>query len=84
MADLIRSGHRVFSPVLHSYALAKEFDLPGGWDFWRDYDLAILDFCHSLWVYKLPGWSRSVGVAAELAYAKDRGKPIAWIEMEDA
>lgn len=42
-------------------------------DAWRELDLGILSACSELRVLPLPGWSRSVGLAAEIDFAKSNG-----------
>ena len=80
---LINEGFYIFSPISHSHPIAKEVDLPGDWKFWEGYDRAIIAFCKGLYVFKLPGWEKSIGVAAEIKIAKEMGIPIEYIEYED-
>lgn len=78
-ADLLQAGRHVFSPIVYSHSLAERFSLPGSWDFWQRVDLEFIDRCDEVLVYQLPGWEESVGVQAEIAYAKEQGKPVCFL-----
>lgn len=77
-AILMEEGHTVFSPIAHSHAIADflpdavRFDH----DHWMRQDLAILALCDEMHVLPLPGWGQSRGVAAEIAFATERGIPV--------
>ena len=79
---LLRKGILIFSPISHMHAIAKDFDLNLGWDFWRDYDLTMLHICSKLIVYMQDGWIDSVGVIAEIRFAESIGIPIEYMEKE--
>lgn len=55
-------------------------DLPTDFEFWRQYDKAIISRCSELWVLTLPGWSESVGVAAEIEIANRLSIPVRYVE----
>ena len=74
-AALLRDGHLVYSPIAHSHPLAA-LGLPGDWAFWADHNRAMLERSSSLVVLQLPGWERSVGVAAEVEIARALGLPV--------
>lgn len=78
-AALIRAGAVVFSPICHSHALA-EHGLPNQWSFWERFDRAYLERCDLLVVLMLDGWKTSVGVQAEIAIARQLGKPVSYLE----
>lgn len=75
-AVLMKRGLKVFSPITHSHPIALVSDLPLHWEYWEDYDRAMLGKCHTVVVLMLDGWSRSPGVAAEFKIAKEMGIPI--------
>ncbi len=77
---LLTQGHKVFSPIVHSHPIAMLADLPLGWDFWWEYDLAILEHADEIWVLMLDGWDTSRGVKAEVEYMTERGRPVRYIE----
>lgn len=68
-AVLFQRGHRVFSPIAHSHAVAKLGRLALGWDFWREIDFEWIRMCGAIWVLGLHRWEESTGVRAELHYA---------------
>jgi len=81
-AALMRRGVAVFSPIAHSHAIAR-LGLPTDWAFWQRYDRAFLAWCDELWVLKLSGWESSVGVRAEMAIAREMGKPVRLVDPLD-
>ena len=75
-AKLIRGGVTVFSLITYTGALAEKDGLPGDWAFWKGLDEAFLRMCRVVYVLGLPGWKQSVGVAAEIALARELGMPV--------
>lgn len=82
-ASLIRSGHVVFSPIVHSHPLV-EHGLPLDWTWWERIDREFLVRCDEVIVLTLDGWEQSLGVAAEIRLAEELGKPVRYLEPEDA
>ena len=80
-AHLMRAGHVVFSPIVHSHPLTA-YGLPSEWSFWERCDRAFLERCDRLVVLTLDGWQRSVGVQAELRLAADLTKPVSFLDPE--
>jgi|SRR6516225_289064 hypothetical protein len=81
-ATLLRSGHCVFSPVVHSHPLVAH-GLPTGWAFWQHVDLEHLRWCDVVVVLMLEGWEESVGVQAEIRTARALGKPVRYLTLEE-
>ena len=79
-AALIRQGKTVFAPIAHSYGICA-YGLPGDWQFWRRHDRRYLDVCDEVVVLMLDGWRESVGVQAEIAIARECGKPITFLRV---
>ena len=73
--SLLRSGHVVYSPIVHSHPLVKH-GLPTDWAFWQQTDRELLRRCDEVIVLTLVGWRESIGVAAEIALARELGKPV--------
>lgn len=76
--SLLAAGVHVFSPIVYSHFLVGHQttgagSLAASWEFWREFDLSMLDKCDVLAVLQLPGWTYSVGVQAEIAEATVRG-----------
>jgi hypothetical protein len=81
-ARLMEQGCVVFAPIPHSHGIAEHLDDATRFDheFWLRQDLAILAHAELLVVLRLPGWERSKGVAREIAFAKERGIPMMWMD----
>lgn len=62
-----------FSPICHTHPIATVCKLPGHWEYWKQYDEAMLSRCNELWVLCIDGWETSKGVTAELELAKNLG-----------
>ena len=45
-------------------------------------NFAAIDHCSHLYVMMLPGWHKSIGVTAEITYAKKTGKEIVYLGMD--
>lgn len=67
---LTKQGFAVYSPILASHALT-DLGMPQSWDFWKPVDERLLGVCDTLYVAMIDGWQDSVGVTAEIAYAKE-------------
>ena len=81
-ADLMRAGYMVFSPIAHTHPIAK-YGLPKDWAFWSRCDRVLLERCDELWVVQMDGWDTSIGVQAEIAIAKELGKPVLYLEVNE-
>ena len=78
---LMNWGHAVFSPISHCHPIAEAHELPKEFDFWRKYDFSFIEsWATHLTVITLDGWKRSVGVLAELEYAREFELPIDYID----
>jgi nucleoside 2-deoxyribosyltransferase len=82
-AALLKAGFVVFSPIVHSHPLVA-FALPTGWDFWEPIDRAYLARCDEVVVLMLDGWRESTGVRAEIAVARELGKPVRFLGVDEA
>ena len=80
LAQFLRDGFHVYSPIVMCHPLAVEYELPKDHEFWQAFDRNMIDHAHELWVLMLPGWRESAGVTAEVAYALEIGLEV--IEME--
>ena len=83
-AKLINQGYYVFSPISMNHPIKLADDLPCLWEFWAAYDTAYLEVCNKMFVLKLPGWDKSVGVTAEIEIAKKLKIPIEYLEANFA
>jgi len=74
-AVLVGAGVHVFSPISHTHPILLAGELPHGWEYWEEYDRAVLSTCLALVVLQLEGWDCSTGVRAEVAIAEQLGLP---------
>jgi len=82
VAQLLRKGIMVYSPIVHCHTLAKNHDLPQGFGFWSRYNYALLAKASELRVLKLSGHSTSRGVAGEIAFAESCNIPVTFMEYQ--
>jgi Domain of unknown function (DUF1937) len=80
--SLIKQGYHVFCPIAHSHNIAVQADLPRGFDYWGEFDRRMIAACDELWVYRLDGWDKSVGVLAEIEIAHQLGKPVVYMNVK--
>lgn len=79
---LLGKGHFIYSPIAHTYAIAKECSLPMVLDFWHAFDRHTISVCKELWVLTIDGWRESKGVTAEIAIAHEFGIPVKYIDEQ--
>jgi len=74
-ALLFNRGHHIYSPIVHCHELSVRFALRHDFEFWRNYNEAMLDVADELWVYDDPqgAWMKSTGVRAEIEYMQTKG-----------
>ena len=77
-AELIRQGRTTYSPIAHTYTICR-YGLPLDWRFWQRHDRRFLEVCDEVVVLMLDGWCESVGVHAEIAIARELGKPVTFL-----
>lgn len=80
-AKLMKQGEVVFCPITHSHQIGVALDLPVDHDFWSRQDMPFLVHASELMVLMMDGWRESVGVAAEIALAKQLGIPIYFLTL---
>ena len=81
VAALMRSGIHIFSPIAHTHPIAQ-YGLPKDWVFWKKHNEIILGFSVALWVLKLPGWDKSIGVKEEIVIAEKRSLIIRYLDWK--
>ena len=80
-AYLIRTGKSVYSPIAHTHPICR-YGLPGDWHFWQKHDRQYIEICDEMAVLMLDGWEQSEGIKAEIAIARELGKPVTFIRVE--
>lgn len=79
-AHLLRQGIHVYSPIVHCHHLAHDYGLPKDFEFWKEYNKAMLEKADMLMILKLNGWKESVGLDGEIAYATRQSIPIEFLD----
>lgn len=82
VANYLSTDVWVYSPIVHCHELAKRHSLPKDFDFWIQYNFAMLEKAGALFVLQLPGWETSKGVSAEIEFARKRHIPIQYVPFE--
>jgi hypothetical protein len=81
-AYLMKSGIYIFSPISSWHYIANKHVLPTNFEFWKNYNFSMLSHCDALLVITLDGWKESVGVKAEMDFAKKNGIPIHYVDPD--
>jgi nucleoside 2-deoxyribosyltransferase len=80
--DLLHKGVFVFAPISYNEPWEK-YNLPGDWHFWSEFDKTFVSRCDGgLIVLMLDGWEKSVGVTAEIEFARSIGLPVYYTTPE--
>lgn len=81
-AELISEyGHSFILPITQSYQLVKiKPELGGSFANWKKIDLHFVSKCDEVWVVTMDGWKESIGVQAEIEFAKKKGINIWFID----
>ena len=79
VAMLLANGNMIYSPIVHCHHLATNHTLPTDAKFWQRYNYHMIELADELHVLKLGGWDSSVGVAGEIAKAKEIGIPVHYL-----
>ena len=84
-AGLMEQGHIVFSPISHSHPIAHHIGNHLSHDFWLKQDFAFMEWADWLAVLCTDGWTKSKGIALEIAEWERIGKtaPIIYIEVTE-
>ena len=81
-ATLVAEGHVVFAPITYGHTLVDFHSMPTDANFWIGFCLSFLKHSDELWVYMMPGYDVSKGVAEEVEFAIENGIPVKYIEHE--
>lgn len=73
LQTLLQNRLWTYSPIVHCHEVAKIWDLPRDAKFWQDYNHAMLEGSRGLFVLRLPGWDKSLGVKDEIKHAREFG-----------
>lgn len=81
-AELMKNGIMTASPLL-KHALLAVSDLPGDWEYWKEYALRLLSSCDRMIIIGMDGWDKSTGVAAEIEFCEDNDIPYEVLYVDD-
>lgn len=81
-AKLIKLGHIIFSPIVHSIPLVKFGELGSLWSDWITYNEEMMNLASCVAVLPLKGWEISNGVKHEVNYAVANNIPLAKVDLE--
>lgn len=81
-ARMHAAGWVYYSPITASHPVAETTLVPNTCEAWLPFDLEILERCDWLWVLRLPGWDRSIGVAKEIERAEQLSLPITYVDPD--
>ena len=73
---LTKMGYTLIEPIGMSVPASQKFDLPDGYEFWKERDRLFISRCDGIMVMQMPGVDESVGVQDEIKYAKSLGLPV--------
>jgi hypothetical protein len=77
---LLKNEFWAYSPVVHCHEIAHKFSLPKNFDYWMNYNFAMLSKASDLHVLKIPGFEESKGVAGEVEFAKKCGISVIYVD----
>src|SRR5690349_18881064 len=78
-AKRMMEGAVVYSPIAFNHPLSVRYEMPTDWVFWKHFDCRMIDKCDAMEVLMLDGWDTSVGVSAEVVYAREREMRVSWV-----
>lgn len=82
-AHLMRQGVFTISPVYKHLLVQANLQVPGTWEYWRDYCKTLLQRCDRMIIIPLPGWTKSAGVRGEIDIADELGVPYTVFDLQD-
>jgi len=84
-AKLIRLGMRIYCPIAHTHPVARYGKIdPYDHAIWLPADKPFMDAAAGLIVVKMPSWEESYGISEEIKAFKAAGKPVMFMEWDDA
>lgn len=71
----------IIPPIMISAVMKRHLGNTIGTSFkeWRNVDLRYIAACDEVWVVTMSGWNQSIGVIAEIEYAKKNNIPVKYI-----
>ena len=79
MAELIKRGYIVHSPITHTYPPSRIMDFHE-WGFWMDYDRVVLENTKWAGLILCPNWEDSRGCCVEKLWFEERNIKVLYYE----
>lgn len=76
VAVMLQDGMFVYSPIVHCHEIAMNHEMKTGFNYWENYNRAMLRKADRMIVMTIDGWKESKGVQAEVKYAQELGLDI--------
>jgi hypothetical protein len=85
-AKLISEGHHIFSPISHGHVIATSSSHPmrGDWKYWKDFNQRMILISDEVVVLTIASWQDSLGVQAEIAFAKKHKRQVSYLNYFEA
>lgn len=74
-AHFMSRGQLVYSPIVHNHVVAQLGKLPTDFDYWMQFDLAMLKLASKLVILRTEGLAASKGVQMEKEFAEQHNIP---------
>lgn len=68
-----------FSPIIYSHPISAYGKVPGNWEFWANFDRAMISRALEVWVLCVSGFKSSIGINAERELATRFCMPIRFL-----
>lgn len=85
-AELVSRGWIVYSPLTMTHPidqLLAGHSATLGSEYWVNFDEAFMEFCSAIAVVMIEGWDKSTGVAREVKFFKERGRPVHYLRFKE-
>jgi Domain of unknown function (DUF1937) len=70
ISSLLIQRRWCYSPIVHCHEVALTYKFPTSFEYWAEYNFAMLSAAEAMHVLTIEGWEQSIGVAAESAFWK--------------
>lgn len=79
-AKLCLEGFLLIEPISMCHFKSIKFEMPTGYEYWKNRDRKFVSMCDGIVVLCIPGWDTSIGVKDEVAYAQVLGKQVIYLD----
>ena len=76
--EMMDEGVFVLCPISHCHPIAVDYGTPRHYKYWEAYNRALMQKCCRVVVLRADGWKDSIGVTAEIKYAKQLGLEVTY------